>query len=282
MYKMRRYLKRWAAATALFILVGMSPALAAAQAVTRAYITDTPLQRGMIVKLDDKDNTKVAPVAGTELTKMEGVVVAANDSPVTLSDENATKQQVFIATTGRYEVLVSNQNGVIKKDDYVSVSALAGIGMKATGSQSRILGKALTSFDGKTNTVGQTTVKNSGGKEIPITLGMVGVEIAVGHNPVEAKKDSVIPGLEHLQQVAGTVADKPITPAQLYASMLVMLLAGAIAGAILYAGIRTSMIAIGRNPLAKSSVTKNLLSVVITSVIILIIGIVAVYLILKL
>jgi hypothetical protein len=64
--------------------------------------------------------------------------------------------------------------------------------------------------------------------------------------------------------------------------MLVMLLAAAIAGAILYAGIRTSMIAIGRNPLAKSSVTRNLLSVVITSVIILIIGIVAVYLILKL
>lgn len=279
---MRRYLKRWAAATTLFVLVGMSPALAAAQAVTRAFITDTPLQRGMIVKLDDKDNTKVDPVADTELTKIEGVVVAANDSPVTLTDSNATKQQVFVATTGRYDVLVSNQNGPIKQDDYITVSALAGIGMKADGSQSRILGKALTSFDGKNNTVGQTTVKNSGGKQVPITLGMVGVEIAVGHNPVEATKTSIIPGLEKLQRVAGTVTNKEVSPAQLYVSIGVMMLAAMIAGSILYAGIRTSMIAIGRNPLAKSSVTRNLLSVVLTSVIILIIGIVAVYLILKL
>jgi hypothetical protein len=279
--KMRCHIKRWAAASALIVLL-VSPGMAVAQAVTRAFITDNPLQRGMIVKLNDKDNTKVEPVSDKELTKMLGVVVAANDSPVTLSDENATKQQVFVATTGRYEVLVSNQNGAVKKDDYVTVSSLAGVGMKADGSQSRILGKALESFDGKGNTVGQTTVKNSGGKQVPIALGMVGVEIAVGHNPIEAKKDSVIPGLEHIQEVAGSIAKKPITPAQLYAGMLVFILAAAIAGAILYAGIRTSMIAIGRNPLAKSSVMRNLISVVITSVIILIIGIVAVYLILKL
>jgi hypothetical protein len=61
-----------------------------------------------------------------------------------------------------------------------------------------------------------------------------------------------------------------------------MVLTAIIAGSILYAGVRTSMIAIGRNPLAKGSVTRNLIQVVVTSVIILIIGIVAVYLILKL
>jgi hypothetical protein len=140
----------------------------------------------------------------------------------------------------------------------------------------------LTSFDGKSNLVGQTTVKNAAKKDIPISLSMVGVEIAVGHNPIEAKKDSVIPGLEKIQQAAGTIANKPITPAQLYISMLAMIVTAIVAGSILYAGVRTSMTAIGRNPLAKASVTRNLVSVVVTSVIILIIGVVAVYLILKL
>jgi hypothetical protein len=253
-----------------------------AQAVTRAYQTDTPLQRGMIVRLDAKVSTKVVAVSDTELEKMEGVVVAANDSPVTLSSENQTKQQVFVATTGRYEVLASNQNGVIKKDDYVSVSALAGIGMKATGKQSRVLGKALTNFDGKTGVVGQTTVKNSAKKDVPISLGMVVVEIAVGHNPIEEKKDSVIPGLEKVQNIAGSIANKPVTPAQLYISLLALIVTAMVSGSILYAGVRTSMTAIGRNPLAKASVMRNLLQVVVTSIIILIIGIVAVYLVLKL
>jgi hypothetical protein len=282
---MKLYRRVLAGSGAFFVVlavVSVAGATVWAQAVTRAYKTDNPLQRGMIVKLNDKDNTKVEPVPDNELDKIEGVVVAANDSPVTLSDENQSKQQVFVATTGRYEVLVSNQNGPIKKGDYVSVSSLAGVGMKANGQQSHILGKALTSFDGKSNLVGQTTVKNAAKKDIPISLSMVGVEIAVGHNPIEAKKDSVIPGLEKIQQAAGTIANKPITPAQLYISMLAMIVTAIVAGSILYAGVRTSMTAIGRNPLAKASVTRNLVSVVVTSVIILIIGVVAVYLILKL
>lgn len=265
--------------TAVLIMNGN---MALAQAVTKAYKTDATIQRGMIVRLESKDNTKVVPVADKDMKKMEGVVVAANDSPVTLSDADVTKQQVFVATTGRYEVLISNQNGAIKQDDYITVSSLAGVGMKASSKQPRVIGKALSDFDGKTNVIGQTTVKTSGGKTMSITLGTVAIEIAVGHNPLEAKKQSIIPGLEKMQQAAGTITDEDVTPGQIYVGMAVMILTTIVAGSILYAGVRTSMISIGRNPLARRSVMRNLLQVVITSVIILIIGIVAVYLILKL
>ena len=256
--------------------------VALGQAVTRAYKTDTNLQRGMIVRRDDKDNTKVVPLAADKIEKMEGVVVAANDSPVTLSSEDQTSQQVFVATTGKYNVLVSNQNGVIKKDDYVTISALSGVGMKAGGDQSRIVGRALGEFDGKTNVSGQTTVKNSAKKDIPISFGLIAVEISISRNPIESKKQSLVPGLEFLQRTAGIIADKPVPPAQLYLSLIILIVAAIIAGSILYAGVRTSMTAIGRNPLAKASVMRNLLQVVVTSIIILIIGITAVYLLLKL
>jgi hypothetical protein len=153
---MKGYTRLLAAFGTLLAVLGFTASVVSAQAVTRAFTTDNPIQRGMIVKLDDKDNTKVVPVSGKELQKIEGIVVAANDSPVTLSTDNSTKQQVYVATTGRYDVLVSNQNGPIKTDDYISVSALDGVGMKATSSQSRILGKALSSFDGKSNTIGRS------------------------------------------------------------------------------------------------------------------------------
>lgn len=260
----------------------MASGFVSAQAVTRAYQTDTTLQRGMIVRLDAKDNTKVVPVAAKDMDQIEGVVVAANDSPVTLSEADSTVQQVFVATTGRYEVLVSNQNGTINKDDYITVSALDGVGMKADGNQSRVIGRALTGFDGKSGVVGQTTVKNSANVSIPISLGLIGVEISIGRNPLETKKQSIIPGLEKLQQAAGTVTNNQVTPGQVYLGLAVLVLTTIVAGSILYAGVRTSMIAIGRNPLARGSVMRNLVQVVVTSVIILIIGIVAVYLILKL
>ncbi|HSH18612.1 MAG TPA: hypothetical protein VK978_04470 [Candidatus Saccharimonadales bacterium] len=255
---------------------------AGAQAVTRAYNTDTPLQRGMIVRVAEKDGTKVEALKSKDMEKMEGVIVAANDAPVTLSAVDAQKQQVFVATTGRYSILVSNQNGPIKKDDYVTISALAGVGMKAGGEQSRIIGKALGGFDGQKNISGKTTVQNAQKQNVPITIGLIPVEINISHNPLEAKPESILPGYEYLQRMAGSVAGKPVPPLQLYVSLIALILTTAISGSIIYAGVRTSLTAVGRNPLAKSSIMRNLLQVVLTGIIILIIGVVAVYLILKL
>ena len=271
-----------AAASSLGVVLFLAGGAALAQAVTHAYKTDSPLQRGMIVRLSDKDNTKVEALKAAQIDKMEGVVVAANDAPVTLSSDDQTAQQVFVATTGRYNVLVSNQNGPIKKDDYITISSLAGIGMKADGKQPRIAGKALSGFDGRSNVSSRMTVKTSDNKEIPIALGLIALEISIGQNPIEDKPESIIPGLEFLHRAAGVIADKKVAPAQLYLSLVALIVTAIISGSILYAGVRTSMVAIGRNPLAKTSVMRNLLQVVITSIIILIIGITAVYLILKL
>jgi hypothetical protein len=279
---MHKFTRLFAASALVVVISFGASASVLSQAVTRAYKTDTPLQRGMIVRLNEKDNSKVEAVKSDQIEKMEGVVVAANDAPVTLSSDDQTQQQVFVATTGRYSVLVSNQNGPIVKDDYITISSVSGIGMKANGKQPRIIGKALSGFNGQTNVSGKTTVKNSENKDIPITLSLVTVDISIGKNPIEEKKDSIIPGLEVLQRAAGSVVDKEVTPAQIYISIVALLLSAIIAGSILYAGVRTSMVAIGRNPLAKGSVMRNLLQVVITSIIILIIGITAVYLILKL
>jgi hypothetical protein len=271
----------WAAAAALSALFALAP-LVSAQAVTHAYNTDVSIQRGMIVRLSEKDSTKVEPLKAADIAHMEGVVVAANDAPVVLSAPDPNKQQIFVATTGTYEILVSNQNGSLKKDDYITISSLDGVGMKADTKQSRIIGKALESFDGQNNVIGKTSVKNTGGQTIPIALGMVAAEISISHNPLEQKPQSILPGFDTLQKVAGVVTDKQVGAVQLYLGLAVIIVAAFIAGSILYGGVRTALTAIGRNPLAKKTITRGLIQVVITSVIILVIGITAVYLILKL
>ena len=61
---------------------------------------------------------------------MLGVVVAPNDAPVSISN-NDDEEQIYVATYGEYDVLVSSQNGPISVGDTIAVSALDGVGMKS-------------------------------------------------------------------------------------------------------------------------------------------------------
>src|SRR5689334_14787290 len=114
-----------------------------AQAVTQGYGSDQTLQRGMLVQLKDSDTSKVEAVKQATAEKMYGTVVDANDAPVTLSTDG---KKVFVATAGQYEVLVSTQNGEIKPGDYIAVSAIDGIGMKAGPKDEIVVGRSLAGF----------------------------------------------------------------------------------------------------------------------------------------
>jgi hypothetical protein len=259
-----------------------APLSAWAQAVTRAYTSDGTMQRGMIVKISDKDSGKVEALSTKETDDMEGVVVAANDSPVTISDTDPENSQVFVANSGHYQVLVSDQNGVIKNNDYLTISSVAGVAMKSDKSQTIVVGKALAGFDGKTNVSGTTTLTDNRGNTTQTSIGLIPVDINISRNPLQSGFNSSVPGLQSLHAGAQAIVNKPVDPARFYVAIILLLMITGIGGSLLYSGVRNGFVAIGRNPLAKKSITRSLIQVVITSVIIFIIGLVGVYLILKL
>jgi hypothetical protein len=269
--------KKILAMFALVILVGVSVTrFAHAQSVTQGYGSDDPLQRGMIVALKDKDPSKVEMLSIDHIDRMMGVVVAANDSPLTISSDN---QKVFVATVGRYDVLVDDQNGPIKKNDLITISNVNGIGMKADIAQSLILGRAITGFDGKTGLISSTDLKDSKGGVQKVHIGRIQVEIAISKNPA-ANTQASIPNF--LNKAGRAIAGKTVSPARIYVGLVVFIFGAFMAGAILYSGIKSSIIAIGRNPLSKRSVWKGLLAVVFTALIVFILSLVGVYLLLKL
>lgn len=269
-------LKRCFAFTALVLLITFKlTGFGYAQSVTQGYGSDETLQLGMLVGLKADDAQKVEPVNVDEIDRLLGVVVNANDSPITLSGE---QEKVFVATVGRYDVLVSDQEGAINPSDYITVSSLEGIGMRATFDQSQILGRAITGFNGKDSVVGTSTLTDTKGASRTVNLGRVEVDIAVSRNPL-AKSAAVTP--EWLGRVGQAIAGKSLSPARIYISAAIFSVGAFIAGAILYAGIRSSIIAIGRNPLSKKSIVKGLIQVIITSLIVFIISVVGVYLLLK-
>src|SRR6185312_15415943 len=105
--------------------------------VTQSYNADTSVvQTGMLVELKPKDPTTVVPLPDSDIKHMLGVVVPQNNAAIVLTPQNVTTQQVLVATTGHYNVLATNQNGPIKVGDYLTISALDGVAMKASEAQS--------------------------------------------------------------------------------------------------------------------------------------------------
>jgi hypothetical protein len=247
--------------------------------VTQGYGTNQNLQKGMIVKLVDKDATKVEPVTSDTIAKMLGVVVAANDAAFALGS-TSNSGQVFVANTGRYDTLVSNQNGPIKSGDYITISAIAGVGMKVDTTESAVLGRATAGFNGSSNVSGSATLKDSTGAQVKVSIGRIPVELNVGHNPLQQSGEKNLPGF--LKAASEFVANKPVNATRVYLGLIVLAVTSLLAGGMLYSGIRGGLIAIGRNPMAKKSIVAGIIRVVISGMIVFIIGLFGVYLLLKL
>jgi hypothetical protein len=262
------------------VLFGVFVAKAVAQNVTQGYQSESALQKGIIVQLKKGDGSKVEPLTQSSDASMLGVVVSASDSAVSLSS-NATTQQVFVANYGHYDVLVSNQNGAINSGDYITISAINGVGMKAQAAQTVVLGKALVAFDGRSNIESSANLTDSLGNKKAVTLGRIPVDISISRNPLFTPETP--PGVPRiLQKAAQVVTSRPVGAVRIYASLGVLLLSVIIAGSILFAGVRSGMTAIGRNPLAKHSIVRNLITVTLIALIVVTVGLLAVYLLLRL
>lgn len=258
------------------IFVSLSAPLSA-QSVTQGYSSDKVLQRGTIVSLDAEDTAKVGAATRENEDRLHGIVVSANDSAFTLSDE---KEKTFVATVGRFDGLVSTEAGTIQPGDFVTISSVSGIAMKAGERDRFTVGKAIEGFDGEVNRVSTTEIKDSLGAVNTVSIGRVLIDISVGSNPLLKPVESSLPGF--LQRATEAIAGKPVSPIRVYISIFILLAAGSISGSLMYSGIRSSVISIGRNPLSKKSITKSLFQIILTSIIIFLIGLFGVYLLLRL
>jgi hypothetical protein len=283
------------AALALLIAVSApAPAFAASSSTTKTsdtkaatgggsvqgYASDAALQIGTVVQLTGGDATKVEAATSKNLPQMYGVVVDPHALSLTISSASLANE-AFVATSGTYKALVSTQGGEIAAGDYLTMSAINGVLMKASTDQKTVFGRAASSFAGKNNTIGSTQLKDTGGAtNQTVALGIIPVTINVQRNPTEKSTQTNLP--KPLQKVGEAIADKPVSPLRIYLSIGITGLSIIVSLVTLYAGIRNAIIAIGRNPLSKKSVFRGLFEVILTGFLILIIGLFAVYLLLKL
>lgn len=263
----------------LFVMaaVGLFVVPSFAQDFVQGYSTTQTLLRGSVVGLTPGQDNQVEAINSDRNEEMLGVVVRSNDSAVTLTEDTTG---VFVAKSGRYEVLVTDTRGNIESGDLITTSPVSGIAQKAGTSEKLVIGKMLTNvdFSDTSNILTQQQITDAQGNLVTVNIARALAELDVGPNPDLASEASAP---EFLVKFSETIAGKPVSAIRIYAGLIIILIAGAISGSLLYSSVRTSIISIGRNPLSKNSVLTGLAQVVVISVIIFISGLVAVYLLLK-
>lgn len=246
----------------------------------QGYGAEAPLDNGTIVTLAGKDSNQVKIATKKEEHNMFGVTVDRNLLPFTLSQEGLANE-VFVAHSGTYNVIVSTEGGPIAAGDYVALSSVNGVAKNAGTEKTTVFGRAASKFDGKGVTLGTTTLKDSNGKVTKtVTLGLIPVAIDIRHNPNDKSTKAKVP--EFLQRVGQAVAEKEVSPIRIYLSMAIATVSLLMALSVLYSGVRSGVISIGRNPMSKKSIFRAIFEIILTSFLILIIGLFAVYLLLKL
>lgn len=254
------------AVVVLFALVGIGSPVAA-ESIVRSFNAASNIEPGRVVAIVISDKNSVELTPAGDPSRIYGVVVEQSAAPVTLQQSG---QKIFVATSAVYPVFVSTENGPIITGDYLSMSSSDGIAAKVKG-QAFVVGRAAQNFDGKSAAFGS-------GKNGSV-IGKISVQITPGQNPL-LRADTAVPAL--LRRLAQAIAGKPLSASRIYAALVIFLITSSVAFGLLWVGVRSGMIAIGRNPLSKHSILQSLTQVIIASAIVFIGGLFGIYLLLRL
>ncbi len=244
----------------LLLMSGLAEAGSAQ--ITQGYGGSSNLQPGMIVMLDNKNPNNVTTLNEQNIDKMLGVVVSPQNASLTLGRVN--QQETYVTNYGLHDVLVSNQDGNIAVGDYISISALSGIGMKAQSNQPVVLGQADANFNGS-GAIANTLLKNSNGSYQNVAIGLIQVNLNIEQNP-GAQPVQGVPVF--IGKIAKFATNKSVSTGRVYVSLLIVMLGVIVAMTIIYSGVKSGITSLGRNPLAKKEISGGIIKVIGAGIII--------------
>lgn len=240
--------------------------------VSQNYISEEKLPLGSIVSLKKDTTDQVVASLSSNAENLIGVVISDDGSLLTLS--NPKGNQVNIATSGTVPVIVSDINGIIKQNDHITASPIAGVGMKATANV-RIIG--IAQGDMKVTNEGKQDYTTKDGHKYSVQLGQVPLLVNVSYFFKEPDK-SIVPTA--IQNVANSLAGRQVSTLPIIVSGAIFLVTIIVVMSIIYSMIKSSIISIGRNPMSQSAVYRDLIQMSALVLAILTVAVVSIYLVL--
>lgn len=261
--------------TSVVLLAVAFPGVAKAE--TQGYnTTDKTITKGMAVSIADNQGTGANEVILVEKSsvlradKTLGVVVDPSADLVAVS---ANGNQVYVANSGVAQVYVSNINGDPQKGDLLAPSPISGVLMKASEGTKGVIGAALDNFP--TTGLQEVSVKDDNGQALNTKVGLIQVNMDVKFSGSDQASDKSL-----LQKIGEALVRRPVNSTQVIVAMIILSILLFVEGSIIYGAISSSIISLGRNPLAKRTILRGLGQISILVFVVLGIGLAAVYLVL--
>lgn len=226
-------------------LLWLEPVLA--QEITRGVAENTVVADQEIVGGNILEQ-RADGIWRTKEAYAQKVFGVALDNPIIVVHEK-TDQTRAIASSGEALVLVSAKNGAIKAGDYITSSDIPGVGMKARN-PGYVIGIAKTEFaPPNSDSVGTSNENGS----VVATINI--------HFAARAEKDLGNPILRIIKSFTTALEDQSkiaLTIRYVIGSLAALLIL--LASMFLFArGIKSSIEALGRNPLARNSIQFGML-----------------------
>jgi hypothetical protein len=255
----------------MLLLVFVLSTMQSASAIARGYATDDPsLQPGMVAALSDTstaDSPKVKRASQDDGDKIVGVTTTPEKELVTITSGG---QEVYVQITGEVDAFVSDVNGAVKKGDLLTISPILGVLMKADSDARLIIGVALEDLN---ESVAETKSINDGSTNRDVKV--VKTRLNLDRKAAANQGGTAGSSLERLGEAITGKHD--VNEVQVIAALLIFLMVLVAEGAIMYGSVSSSITALGRNPMARKIILKELSRVVVITFGVLVVGLLAIY-----
>lgn len=252
---------------ALFIVIS---SVTAVLAVVRGYQSnDQQLSLGMVVELVDDTTTPqiVRRAEQGSQAQIIGVSVQPGSQTLTLGSEQTP---VYVQNSGITRVFATDLGQTIRSGDAVVVSPLRGVVQKATGAEKVIVGTATSDFP--TDEAQTQTIDNNGQQQtVRVAEIDVNLDNKAGTGQLEQYDDTP------LQRLARAVVGKQVSEAQVIIALVIFVVLMITEGSLIYAATTSSIISLGRNPMARKFINREFVRIIMVFVAVLAVGGVAIY-----
>lgn len=220
------------------------------------FVSPQSTRDGMIVSLT-KDSGVVEPATTDNAQSAVGVLDGQ------AIDLDAQAGQSNVVTTGTAQTIVSTLTGNITVGDRIAPSPLVGIGAKAASS-GWVVGIAQGSLDASNKNATKTTITDQAGKKQTVYVATIPVQIKVTYYVAPQKAATSRSFWQSVgkavQSAANALAGGRHVSQHAVILGSALILAGLIiAGIMVNAAIRSGILAIGRQPLARRSINLSML-----------------------
>jgi hypothetical protein len=240
-------------------------------AIARGYTSsDEGLDAGMVAALSESGTSEVERADQNNSKRIVGVVTTFEESSVTLASGDS---KVLVESEGEIDAYISDIGGKVSKGDLLVLSSFKGILMKAGNVENSIVvGVAAEDSDATAtdNPTHYTYQDNGATKSTEITKIKVNLN-KQGTNTAAAATPSP------LAKLGESVTGKQVSDIRVLAALTIFILVMIAEGGIIYGAVTSAITALGRNPMARQIIRREMTRVIIVAIVVLSLGLGAVY-----